>query len=99
MVFMIKKRDAIQNACWKPSADIASRKVADEVVLLNVRTSDYYSMNPTAVLVWELLSKKSKFEDIVNSVAVKFNADGGKVKKDVLELIKKLELEKLIIRI
>jgi hypothetical protein len=83
---------------WKASPDIASRKVANEVVLLNVKTSEYYSMNPTAVLIWELISKNKGLEEIVKAVSAEFDADEARVKKDVLELIKKLESEKLILR-
>jgi hypothetical protein len=83
---------------WKASPDIASRKVANEVVLLNVKTSEYYSMNPTAVLIWELISKSKGLEEIVKAVAADFDADEARIRKDVLELIKKLESEKLILR-
>jgi hypothetical protein len=95
---MGKNTDDISNACWKPSPDIASRKVADEVVLLNVKTSDYYSMNPTGVMVWELVCKNKKLDEIVAAVADQFDADEGRVKKDVLELLKKLETEKIVAR-
>ncbi len=84
---------------WKTSPDIASRKVASEVVLLNVKTSEYYSMNPTAVLIWELISRGRGLEDIVAEVAAEFDADEARVRKDALELIKKLEAEKLITRV
>ena len=95
---MANRRAHIPNARWKPSPDIASRKVADEVVLLNVKTSDYYSMNPTAVLVWDLIGRNKDLEEIVGTVTTEFDADAGKVRKDVLELIKKLEAEQIIIR-
>ena len=95
---MVKNSNSIINACWKLSPGIASRKVADEVVLLNLKTSDYYSMNPTAVIVWELICKNKKLGEIVKTMAAQFNADAGRVKKDVLELIKKLESEKIVTR-
>ena len=95
---MGKHNDDISTVCWKPSPDIASRKVADEVVLLNVKTSDYYSMNPTGVMVWELVCKNKKLDEIVAAVAAEFDADEGRVKKDVLELLKKLESEKIVAR-
>ncbi|MDO9306641.1 MAG: PqqD family protein [Mesorhizobium sp.] len=79
-------------------ANVLSRKVADEVVLLNVKTSDYYSMNPTGVMVWELVCKNKKLDEIVAAVAAQFDADEGRVKKDVLELLKKLESEKIVAR-
>jgi hypothetical protein len=86
------------NYSWKPSPDIASRKVGDEIVLLNVKTSEYYSVNPTAALVWGLISRNMNLEEIILSVASEFDTDAGKVKKDVMELIKKLEAEKIITR-
>lgn len=95
---MAKNNDNLINACWKPSPDIASRKVANELVLLNVKTSDYYSMNPTAVVVWELICRNTRFPEIIKALAGDFNTDAAKVKKDVLELIKTLESQKIISR-
>jgi hypothetical protein len=86
------------NVCWKPSPDIASRKVANEIVLLNVKTSDYYSMNPTAVRVWELICGNARSGEIIKALAEEFDADAVKVRKDVLELIKTLESQKIISR-
>jgi hypothetical protein len=91
--------DDICAACWKPSPDIASRKVANEIVLLNVKTSEYYSMNPTAVRVWELIGKNKKFDEIVAAIAEEFESDGTKVGKDVLELVNRLESEKIVTRV
>jgi hypothetical protein len=95
---MAKNSDDMNNACWKPSADIVSRKVADEIVLLNTKTSDYYSMNPTAVFVWELVCRNKTLGEIVRALAAEFGAEAGKVRKDVLELLKNLESQKIISR-
>ena len=95
---MIKKGDDIPDARWRPSPDIASRKVADEVVLLNVKTSDYYSMNPTAVFVWESLCRNTPLSEIIGDLAAEFGIDAAKARKDVLELIKTLESQKIISR-
>lgn len=95
---MAKNTDDIFSACWKPSPDIASRKVANEIVLLNVKTSDYYSMNPTAVFVWELICKNTPLSEIIKTLAAEFGADAAKVRKDVVELVKTLESQKIISR-
>ncbi len=95
---MAKHSVDINNACWKPSPDLASRKVADEIVLLNIKTSDYYSMNPTAVFIWELICRDKNFGEIVKAVAGEFGAEAGRIKKDVLELVKILESQKIISR-
>jgi hypothetical protein len=83
---------------WKPSPDIASRKVAEEMVLLNVKTSEYYSLNPTAALVWEAISAGRKFGEIVEAVAERFEVGQAAVEKDVAGLIRGLEADKIVSR-
>ncbi|OGS13003.1 MAG: hypothetical protein A2234_08235 [Elusimicrobia bacterium RIFOXYA2_FULL_58_8] len=87
------------NARWSPSPDIASRKVANEIVLLNVKTSDYYSVNPTASLVWDLVRKDKGLQEILAAMEAEFDADPEKIKKDVLRLLKALESENIILRV
>ncbi|MCM2266889.1 MAG: PqqD family protein [Elusimicrobiales bacterium] len=93
---MGKNSETTSGPCWKPSPDIASRKVADELVLLNVKTSEYYSLNPTALFVWELISRNTPLDGILKAFAEEFDADAARIKKDVLELIKTLESQKVI---
>ena len=95
---MPKNSDISSGARWKTSPDIASRKVAEELVLLNVKTSEYYSMNPTAVLIWDLLSRNMTFGEIVSAVTEKFETGEGRAVKDAAELLGKLEAEKMITR-
>ncbi|HOX22029.1 MAG TPA: PqqD family protein [Elusimicrobiales bacterium] len=81
----------------KISPDISWRQVGDEVVLLNTRTSSYYSLNPTGVRIWNLLAKGMPLEQIPAELASDYGITDAVAKKDVAELIKSLKDEKIII--
>jgi ABC-type Fe3+-hydroxamate transport system substrate-binding protein len=76
---------------------VAWRKVDDEVVILDLETSVYFSLNETASDIWELIGKGLSEEDIAEEVADRYGQKAASVKKDVAALVKKLKKEKLIV--
>jgi uncharacterized protein YbjT (DUF2867 family) len=75
---------------------IAWRKVDDEVVVLDLESSVYYSLNETASHVWELVGKGLSEEAIADDLAEAYGQSVKSVRKDVAALIKKLKKENLI---
>jgi len=81
----------------KISPDISWRQVGDEAVLLNTCTSEYYSLNPSGVMIWGLLSKGVCAADIVSKLSAEFGISEAAAKKDMDELLKTLKKEKIIL--
>jgi ABC-type Fe3+-hydroxamate transport system substrate-binding protein len=75
---------------------VAWRKVDDEVVVLDLETSIYYSLNPTASEIWELIGKGLNEEEIAEEMAERYGQSVKKLKKDVAGLIKKMKKESLL---
>jgi hypothetical protein len=75
---------------------VAWRRVGDEVVLLDLETSTYYSLNQTAGQVWELIGKGFSEEAILEEIAEAYQKDMKIVRRDVSALIDRLRKENLI---
>ena len=45
------------NEKLRPSKDVVSRRVGDEIVLVDLQSYEMYSLNPTGARAWELLSE------------------------------------------
>lgn len=86
----------VKDTVGKYAKHVAWRKVDDEVVILDLETSVYYSLNETASDIWELIGKGLSEEDIAEEVADRYGQKPASVKKDVNALVKKLKKEKLI---
>jgi DNA-binding NarL/FixJ family response regulator len=87
---------AAAHAVGRHAKNVAWRKVDDEVVILDLETSVYYSLNETASRIWELIGKGLSEEAIADDVADEYGQNVKSVKKDVSTLIKKMKKEKLI---
>jgi hypothetical protein len=85
-----------KNAVGHYAKHVAWRKVDDEVVILDLETSVYYSLNETASDIWELIGKGLSEDDIAEEIAGRYDQKAASVKKDVTALVKKLKKEKLI---
>ena len=87
----------------KPSAQkyrhmphVAWRRVEEESVLLNVDTSEYYSLDPVGTLVWERLGKGDDAERIAAVLAEDYGVALTRAAADVRSFISDLLREKLI---
>lgn len=74
----------------KISDTVTWRKVKDEAVILNLETSEYYSVNPVGTLILELLSKNSSLEKISLALAEEYGISRAEAGADSGEFIKKL---------
>ncbi|MFA6028554.1 MAG: PqqD family protein [Elusimicrobiota bacterium] len=71
---------------WAPAEHVAWRKVREETVLLDVETSEYFSLNPTASRVWELLTERRPAEEIARALSAEYEVPEPQALKDVQAL-------------
>ncbi len=75
---------------------VAWRRVEEESVLLNVDTSEYYSLDPVGTQVWELLGQGEDEEGIAQALAEDYGVASARAASDVRALVSDLLREKLI---
>ena len=72
------------------------QKVDDETILLDSHTNEYFSMNETASIIWEILTKKDDLKEVKKDILDIYNIDEGQVEKDILLFVEALAQKGLI---
>jgi Transglutaminase-like superfamily/Coenzyme PQQ synthesis protein D (PqqD) len=72
---------------WQPSQDVVSRRLGDEVVLVNLRTNGISSLNRTAARFWELLSAERGWNEIRRSLADEFDVEFEQLDRELDTLV------------
>lgn len=90
--------DSHQAPSWRLRADRVSwRRVDDEIVALDLQTSEYLALNPTARLLWEALVEGSHLDGLVALVRRRYpDAPVEQVRADVQALIDELGARGLV---
>jgi hypothetical protein len=81
---------------FKPSPDSAWRSLDDEGLVLNLRTSDYYSLNQSGAFIWARLEKGACAEDIAKELCAEYNVSPAAAAKDIANLIRDLRRLELL---
>lgn len=80
------------------SEGLAWRHVADEeIVVLDLSTSQYLTLNSTGALLWEALSDEARNKaELVKLLLEEFEVDEGTAETDVAEFVDKCLQENLL---
>ena len=80
------------------SEDISYRVVDQEVIILNLKTGDYYSLNKVGTFIWRFLLNKADLDFLVDKVVDEFEIDKKVAIRDITTLLKELISEKMILQ-
>ena len=80
----------------RPS-DMLFSHIDDEVVMMSIKTGEYYGLNSVASRIWELLEHPHTFEELIGKLALEFDIDEGICRKDVHAFLSQLAENQLII--
>ncbi len=82
----------------KPSRDIAARMMADEMVIMSVRNSRVFSLNPTTSRIWSAADGATPLREIVARTLVsEFDVDADTAYRDAVELVEELAQEGILL--
>ncbi len=68
----------------------------DELVIINLKSGSYYSLDPIGSVVWQELDRQATADDIVDRLAGRYEAERTVLEQAVDELIGELRTEELI---
>jgi hypothetical protein len=78
--------------------NVITRQLGEELVLVDLESGQYYTLNPTGTLVWENLPRFENVAALSQFLADSADADVAKVRDDVEELIRELVGRKLLVK-
>ena len=82
---------------YKIAEHVAWRRVGDDVVILDLETSVYYTLNDTGTTIWERLAQGAPLDRVIETVATDYEEGVARVTKDANALLKTLRAKKLLV--
>jgi hypothetical protein len=93
---MSEPRPIAPSAVISRAPEQVSTTIADEIVLLGLRTSRYFGLDGVGADVWRWLAEPTSFEALVGNVLEHYAVDRGPAESDLTEFLRELEAEGLI---
>ena len=81
----------------RPSKDVVSRRVGDEIVLVNLESDQMYSLNPTGARAWELLAAGSTRQEIRAELFSEFDVGEEELYEEIDRMLASFARERLIV--
>jgi hypothetical protein len=80
-----------------PTRDLLSSTVADAVVILQLSSGRYYSLDGVGVRIWELLQEKRTLASICSIIETEFGVDAALCRDDLIVLCRSLRNAGLVV--
>jgi len=77
-------------------ADVVARTVADEMILLDLETGIYFTLNPVGAVIWKSLEAGLGREAIIAAIVEQYDTDAPTASADFDEYIQALASEGLV---
>jgi Coenzyme PQQ synthesis protein D (PqqD) len=76
--------------------DIVSEEIEGEVIIVNLRNGNYYSLSQSATVIWAGIQEHATLERLQHHLHRRYSGETGSMDRDLAELIQALETEQLI---
>ena len=67
------------------SKEVISGQIQDEIVMMDIGKSEYFTLNPVASRIWELLENEMNKEGICQVLITEYEVDDEQCRKEVEE--------------
>ena len=85
-------------ACYQVNRpDVVMESFGGEVVLVQMKSGNYYSLQGSAPLIWDLIERGSSVEDAGDYLVAHHSGDEQEVRRSVQNLVEELVAESLIV--
>jgi len=80
----------------KKTGAALTSSIHDEVVMMNVKQGSYYSLNPVASEIWELLDKHHTVPSLISELTKIYEVDPEVCESQLVEYLNELITEGLV---
>jgi len=78
------------------SKDQVACDMAEESAILDLKSGQYYGLNPIGTRIWALIQKPTPVVDILSKLLKEYEVDGQRCERDLLTLLGELERKGLV---
>lgn len=82
---------------YRVHPDLAFRVIDGEAVVLQVKTTTYFSLNPSGTVLWGTLQEGATRDALVDRLLAAFDVDRPRAEADVDALLADLKAESLVV--
>jgi len=75
------------SARYRASPDVLTTRVGDEIVLVDVKTDQIYSLNGTAARIWELVSSDRDRAEVERCVMAEFDVAATELAEAIDDIV------------
>ena len=80
----------------KAIKDQVSADLKDEAVILNLKNSVYYGLNPVGARIWQLIQEPTSVAALREKILAEYDVEAARCEEDVLTLLEALKAQGLI---
>jgi hypothetical protein len=77
--------------------DVVMESFEGELVLVQMKSGNYYSLQGSAPIIWELIDRGSSLEDIGDLLVERHNGDADVIRRSARDLVDELVAESLLV--
>ena len=77
-------------------ADVVSEEIDGEVIIVNLKNGNYYSLSQSATVIWAGIQERATLERLQDRLQRRYAGESGAMCRDLMALIQALEAEQLI---
>lgn len=78
------------------ASEQVSCTLAEEAVILDLKSGVYYGLNPVAARVWDLIQEPKTLQKIRDTILEEYDVDLDRCERDLLTLLRELAARELI---
>jgi hypothetical protein len=90
-----REGDALRQRAVR-AATVIARDLGEELVLLDTRDEQYYSLDEVGAFIWQLIDGQRTVGDLAAAVAAAYEAPEATIQQDTLDILEHLATERLI---
>lgn len=76
--------------------DQVSTHLEDQVVILNLKSGEYFGVSAVGARIWELLEKPIEIRHLRDTILAEYQVDAERCEKDVLSILENMQQAGLI---
>ena len=88
----------MNKAYYKPTEKTTWKKLNDKVIIVDIESGAYYSLNDTASGIWQRLMENKSTTDVLNEMSIVYEINRDILETDMTITISDWEKSELIIK-
>ena len=76
---------------YQRNSKTISGRLSDELVMMDMDKGKYFSLNPVATRIWDLLADPMSVEELCSHLMEEYEVEANQCQKDVEDVIEKMK--------